>query len=352
MKKLIWAVLIIFCLLPGQAWAEEIPVFNSAGQKLPLNPGACVENGSAMLPLRAVAEALGAEVVWQATGEVSISKGESRVDLNVGKTAATVTLGIRRESISLTVPPYYQEQTLFVPLRLVAEAFDVPVSYCVNYQDDTKYPAIFLGKSKYAETYAFEDLSQKNESDVLPSQKQQIIFNTDIYDNDEINLIYSVFVGDVLGLYAESVNQPQSFGELSQAINDYYAFYITDEVLSSPEWEQFLALAKHQRREIDIVPLQISVQEDKISGTFGFQLFSGFLFIPLLADVEITLCDDSLKAQVPSNPFSSDKGGLVTDNSGHIWQVTKVGNPRSYINLQALRDNEPEIYASWLSCYK
>lgn len=354
MKKFIICFLMLFCLLPTQVLAQEIPVFNANGQKLPLTPSAYTENDVTMLPLRAVAEYLEADVNWQANGTINISKEDCQIALTVGNKNATITTGNNQKTLSLSKPPLYKDNTLFVPMRFIAEAFDMPVNYCVNHQDNIKYPAVFLGESKYAEKYNFEELINKNEKIDFVNPLQQELFNNGIYDYNEINLIYSIFVRKVMGMYAETHNIPQSFGELSQQINNYYALYISNKVLSSSEWQKYLALANHQCRELDITPLEISVKEDKISGTFGFELFSGFLFIPLLADVEITRCNDEVKTLILYNSFHSyspnnENATLETDSSGHMWRITDVSNVRSYINLQALRDNEPEIYEIWLA---
>lgn len=154
----------LFCLLPTQVLAQEIPVFNANGQKLPLSPSAYTENDVTMLPLRAVAEYLEAEVGWQSNGTISISKDDCLIALTVGSTNATITTGNKRETLSLSEPPLYKDNTLFVPMRFIAEAFDMPVNYCVNYQDDTNYPAIFLGESKYADNYNFERYYEQNKN--------------------------------------------------------------------------------------------------------------------------------------------------------------------------------------------
>lgn len=111
----------------------------------------------------------------------------------------------------------------------------------------------------------------------------------------------------------------------------------------SNEWQQYLALANHQGSELSAVPLKISVTEDKISGTFGFEMFNVLYSIPLLVDVEITRFDGALGEEPPECYWSY----IEKDANGYTWFVTKVSNPRAYINLQALRDNEPEMYERW-----
>lgn len=338
MKKLILYVLILFCLLPGQVMAKEIPVFNANGQKLPLAPSAYTENDVTMLPLRAVAEYLGATVRWQTNGTISIIKENCKINLTVGQASAAITTGDNWKALSLSEPPHYKDNTLFVPMRFTAEAFDMPVNYCVNYQDNLKLPIIILGESKYAENYSFENMPQDNTDNELFQQMKSEMAN-DFYTPDEINTIYDYFVSIVMGIYAEAYN----LDSLTDETLTYVEFFISDDVKQSTEWRQYLALANHQGSELSALPLKITVTEDKISGTFGFEMFNVLHFIPLLVDVEITRFNGVLSEEMPNCYWSYIKKDDNIDN----WFVTKVSNPRAYINLQALRDNEPEMYERW-----
>ena len=338
MKKFIICFLMLFCLLPTQVLAQEIPVFNANGQKLPLTPSAYTENDVTMLPLRAIAEYLDAEVGWQANGTIYISKGDCQIALTVGQTNAAITSSNEQKTLSLSEPTLYKNNTLFVPMRFIAEAFDMPVNYCVNYQNDYKLPIIILGASKYADNYGYEDLIQNKNRNELFQQMQSEMTNT-FYSPDEISTIYTYFVNTVMGIYAEAYN----LNNLAESTLAYMDFFVSENIKQSNEWQQYLALANHQGSELSAVPLKISVTEDKISGSFGFEMFNVLYFIPLLVDVEITRFDGVLAEEAPECYWSY----IEKDDNGHSWIVTQISNPRAYINLQALRDNEPEMYERW-----
>lgn len=338
MKKIILCFLILFCLLPTQVMAKEIPVFNANGKKLPLSPSAYIENGVTMLPLRAVAEYLGAEVDWQSNGTISLIKNDCKIDLTAGQTDANITTSDKCRTLSLSEPPFYKDNTLFIPMRFIAEAFDMPVNYCVNYQDEFKLPIIILGESKYAENYSYENLVQNKTVNGLFQQMKSEMINA-FYTPDEISTIYTNFINTVMGIYAEAYN----LDNLSEPTLAYMDFFISDNVKQSNEWQQYLALAKHQGSELSAVPLKIAVTENKISGTFGFEMFNVLYFIPLLVDVEITRFNGALSEELPDCSWSY----IEKDDNGYTWFVTRVNNPRAYINLQALRDNEPEMYERW-----
>lgn len=72
-------------------------------------------------------------------------------------------------------------------------------------------------------------------------------------------------------------------------------------------------------------------------------MFNVLYFIPLLVDVEITRFDGALGEEAPECYWSY----IEKDANGYTRFVTKVSNPRAYINLQVLRNNEPEMYERW-----
>jgi hypothetical protein len=82
--------------------------------------------GRVLIPLRAVVEALGAEVKWNAaTQTVSGLKGEREFSLAIGSRNASVN-GM---SVSLDVPAQMFSGTTMVPLRFVAEALGAEVEW-------------------------------------------------------------------------------------------------------------------------------------------------------------------------------------------------------------------------------
>lgn len=78
-----------------------------------------VENGRTLVPIRAVSDALGAEVTWdQETQQVGLKKGEKAVVMTIGQTAYTVN-GETRE---MEAAPVIIDGRTMVPLRAASEA--------------------------------------------------------------------------------------------------------------------------------------------------------------------------------------------------------------------------------------
>lgn len=82
-------------------------------------------NGRTVVPIRFVAEALGADVAWDgATKTATITKGELQLKLKVGGKALKNNL-----PVALDVPPQIVGGRLMVPLRFVAETLNCRVKW-------------------------------------------------------------------------------------------------------------------------------------------------------------------------------------------------------------------------------
>jgi len=83
-----------------------------------------IKNGSTLVPLRAIFEAMGATVDY-ANGNITAKKGDTIVKLTVGKTTATVN----GKSVTLSVPSQIINGSTLVPLRFIGEAFGNKVDW-------------------------------------------------------------------------------------------------------------------------------------------------------------------------------------------------------------------------------
>lgn len=81
-------------------------------------------SGTAYVPLRFIAELFNAEVGWQEQ-QITISSGLNSITLKPGSREASRN----NEIITLSGAPYEYQNTTYVPLRFVAEAFDCTVWY-------------------------------------------------------------------------------------------------------------------------------------------------------------------------------------------------------------------------------
>ena len=79
-----------------------------------------------MVPVRAIAEAFGAKVNWQAKSEtVEIELEGTFISMQIGNTMAMVGQSI----YVLDAPPMIRHSRTFVPIRFISEALDSKVSW-------------------------------------------------------------------------------------------------------------------------------------------------------------------------------------------------------------------------------
>lgn len=85
-----------------------------------------IENGRTLAPVRAIAEALGSDVIWdEETQSVTIIKDDIKIEMTIGNTIAYVN-GV--EVVLDTAPEIISDRTL-VPVRFIAESFNLTVDW-------------------------------------------------------------------------------------------------------------------------------------------------------------------------------------------------------------------------------
>lgn len=96
------------------------------GEKIAFDQVPVIENGRTLVPLRAIFEKIGADVEWDsANSTVVAKKADTKITLPIDSTAATVN----DEIVALDVPAKIVDGRTLVPLRFVADCFDVDVKW-------------------------------------------------------------------------------------------------------------------------------------------------------------------------------------------------------------------------------
>ncbi len=128
-KSVVLCVLLTLILLVVQvpfAQAADLSVLVN-GSVLTGDVAPFIQDGRVLVPMRAIFEALGANVTWDAsTQTVTATEGDTSVSLVVGQNTATVG----EETDTLDVPAQIVGGgTVVVPLRFVSEAMGAQVSW-------------------------------------------------------------------------------------------------------------------------------------------------------------------------------------------------------------------------------
>ena len=96
------------------------------GKRINLQGSPVIKEGRTLIPLRDVAETLGAKVNWNPDKKmVVINKGDIEINLNINNSEASVN----GKKIKLDVPAQVYNNKTMVPLRFVAEALKTKVNY-------------------------------------------------------------------------------------------------------------------------------------------------------------------------------------------------------------------------------
>ncbi len=94
------------------------------GSKLNFDTAPVIENGRVLVPMRAIFEVQGAEVLWDGNSKsITSNNGDKRIVLKVGSNQAIID----SDSSTLEVPPKIINGRTLVPLRFVSESFGAEV---------------------------------------------------------------------------------------------------------------------------------------------------------------------------------------------------------------------------------
>lgn len=130
MKRVLSAILTLFIVLTASAsvfaGSDGITVI-ADGKTLEFDVEPEIINDRTMVPMRAIFEALGAEVTWNDNDKtITSAKGSTTVKMQINNTSMSVN---QTEKTLDSVPVIHEGRTL-VPARAVAEALNADVKWC------------------------------------------------------------------------------------------------------------------------------------------------------------------------------------------------------------------------------
>ncbi len=105
--------------------ADDVKVI-VGGNEVVFDQPPVIQEGRTLVPLRAIFEALGASVGWDGeTSSVIASKDDTVIIMQIGHG----NLYKNNETIKLDVPPVIINSRTLVPVRAIAESFDLTVEW-------------------------------------------------------------------------------------------------------------------------------------------------------------------------------------------------------------------------------
>ena len=156
---LIFSTLLTLCVCIGvcaehySVGGVEIPVdivINGSIIKTPVDAFLETENSTTYVPVRAIAEAMGAEVSWDdETKTATVTKGETNVSFSIYDTENTAVLYL---------------DTTFIPARAVSEKFGYNVTW------DDYYYQVWISAPDVVVPYEYIDTSYYNDEILIVAQ--------------------------------------------------------------------------------------------------------------------------------------------------------------------------------------
>ena len=100
--------------------------YTLGGETKTMDVAPIIRNSRTMLPVRYVAEALGAEIAWDgATSTATLTTADTVVVITVGATTATVN----GQAVTLDSPAFIENSRTYMPVRFVAETLGGTVAW-------------------------------------------------------------------------------------------------------------------------------------------------------------------------------------------------------------------------------
>ncbi len=172
MKKIILTfVALIVIMVPNLALADSNIKIMINNQELYTADNPVIVEGRTMLPLRAIGEAMGCEVIWVSGTQTANLKNESTiVSMQIGNTNITRVKRTNQEQklLQTDVPPMLINDRTYIPVRAFAEALNAVVGWDQNtntvmivYDTTLKYTGNYA-----VETYAGTGERKKHDSSI------------------------------------------------------------------------------------------------------------------------------------------------------------------------------------------
>lgn len=246
---LLAAMVLVFGISAAASADAPVTVYVN-GTKLASDVDPIIENGRTLVPMRAIFEALGADVEWtDETKTATATKGNVTIEIAAGSSLMHKNGG----SISLDVGAKIVGSRMLVPARAVSEGLDAKVEW-----HETKRRVVIVSSGALSfKTLSDADMAAflARASDLRSHFEQQLLFDmiyasrmqyaSDIRGGNRATVDYVSGVWDAM--ITESIMNIQSQSDTLYIVNEYEN--LTDSQLESA----YIAIAKSAKLSSDDV---------------------------------------------------------------------------------------------------
>lgn len=227
MKKIILMLTLFVVLIMGHTVyaSDNIKVVINNKELYSVDKPVMVE-GRVMLPLRAIGEAMGCEVIWvNATKTANLKNESTIVSMQINNTNITRVkrTNMEQKLLQTDVPPMLIDGKTYVPVRALAEALDAVVGW-----DGTSKSVIIVYDTtlKYAGGYIVETYAGNGERKKHDSSLDMMSFvspeGISVRSNGDIVVTDSGMIRTLLGQRSETIEfEPEYItANLARCYND------------------------------------------------------------------------------------------------------------------------------------
>ncbi|MBP2000949.1 hypothetical protein J2Z69_001992 [Paenibacillus shirakamiensis] len=112
------------------ASSSAYPGIEFNGMKQHLQPSAMLMQGTTLMPMRAMFNLLGTQVLYnEETQTATATRGRTSIEITIGSSSALISDGTNNKTIHLSTPATMHKGTFMVPLRCVLESLGAKVDW-------------------------------------------------------------------------------------------------------------------------------------------------------------------------------------------------------------------------------
>lgn len=213
----------------GAVAEKQVQVFVN-GSKITFDVQPQIIEGRTMVPIRFVADSLGASVTWDnAEKTVTIFKGGNWITLQISKKS----MDINGKTIALDVAPVILDNRTLVPLRAIAEGLSVKVTW-----DKKSYAVMMTAPLSFY--YRFSDICNEMVKDYDNGKYGQELFFLEIGGSgcDKSNIIIYSKNDHATIIYNQSIEGRYKIRELSkEEYQDLTSFVADNQIDRLPDFD-------------------------------------------------------------------------------------------------------------------
>ena len=376
MKKLISIILSFILILSSiqVVFASNDISVKINGQQIAFDVPPQLINSRTMVPLRAIFEALGANVQWyQEQQSVSSVRGNTVISLNINDT----TMYVNGEAKTLDTPACLVNGRTLVPVRAISEAFGATVNWdgttntvtiTTNDENDTSYRTAIRTKSdfiKYVKEYGTKQNgfyyvsavdSNKNKIFLyyMPEDGDSILVGYNaVYGTGVLDLIYVLKEDDTISSYSGTFTITQNNQELKYTfdgnykamdINQYYTPGISGFTVEFDGVDETGRLPQNDKEAKELIKTLLTENFvlSIISAEENFNVYPAWFNFKSLYRVDVKKSGDEYN--VPSNTTNNNTTNNTTNNTSAYESEYNALIEWGSQKVQEISDEAQKIY--------